>query len=191
MATHPTVRGEHEQCDGVFVLPLLESNFMGTQPVNEEIRDQLLAPLIAGTQTALEEMASTHIAVRAIGQGIPAQSAGNVTALLQIASPTIQCLVLSFPAATARALAAQMLTGASDTLDDALIRDCAGEIANVVAGQAKALLAESPYRFTFTVPKVNSGVDRFQPPEGLIALVVAFGSDHGDFTMQVHVKMRN
>jgi CheY-specific phosphatase CheX len=168
-------------------LEALKNDYMETEPVNEEIRDQLVAPFIAATRAALEEMVSTHIAVRAIGQGIAPQSPGDVAALLRIDSPTIRCLVLSFPVATARAFAAQMLTGARDTLDDALIRDCAGEIANVVGGQAKALLAETPYRFSFTVPEVISR-DDFQLPEGLVGLFVAFSSDHGDFALQLHLK---
>jgi CheY-specific phosphatase CheX len=62
-----------------------------------------------------------------------------------------------------------------------------GEIANVIAGQAKAILADTPYRFTFTVPEVVAARE-FRPPQSLDCLVVAFRSDQGDFALQLFLK---
>jgi CheY-specific phosphatase CheX len=61
-----------------------------------------------------------------------------------------------------------------------------GEITNVIAGQAKAMLHGTPHRFAFSTPRLLSGGD---PVPGAVAgrefLVVVFASDAGDFTLQL------
>jgi chemotaxis protein CheX len=73
-------------------------------------------------------------------------------------------------------------------VDENLIRDCAGEIANVVAGQAKAMLAGGPYRFTFALPQVIADAKEWQHQQGLDCLVVAFKSDQGEFALLLYLK---
>ena len=66
-------------------------------------------------------------------------------------------LVLSFPAQTAAALAGRVLAEVAQAPDDDLVRDCMGELANVIAGQAKTLLAETPYQLLLATPSILSG----------------------------------
>ena len=63
-----------------------------------------------------------------------------------------------------------------------------GELANVIAGQAKTLLAETPYQLLLGTPTILSGQDLevgSRPDAG--GLVVVFGTDLGDFALQVCV----
>jgi hypothetical protein len=60
-----------------------------------------------------------------------------------------------------------------------------GEIANVVAGQAKAMLAETPYRFVFALPPIVVHAKDFRLPSGLDCLMVAFTCDYGEFALQL------
>jgi chemotaxis protein CheX len=157
----------------------------GAQPVFGEIRDQFLEPFIAATGAALGEMAGTEVVVRAVYWKALHQALGDIAAVLEIRSATEGFLVLSFPQRTAAALAGRILAGVTAEVDEDLIRDCMGEIANVVAGQAKAMLAGTPYRFAFSLPKVVVGAKELWPPQGLDCLVIAFSSTQGEFTLQL------
>ncbi len=148
----------------------------------------LLVPFIAATRTALGEMAGTEVVVRAAFQKSMHRVLGDLAAVLELKSATEGPLVLSFPHRTAAALAGRILAGVTQEVDEPLIRDCVGEIANVVAGQAKALLAGGPYRFAFSIPQVVVVAKECPPQQGLDCLVVAFSSDRGEFALQLFLK---
>ena len=58
--------------------------------------------------------------------------------------------------------------------------------ANVIAGQAKALLAGTPYHFAFSTPSVMTGADReIWPRPGSECLVIAFDSDVGEVVLRL------
>ncbi len=166
-----------------------EVDVEGAQPVVGELRAKLLEPFIAATCAALGEMAGTEVVVRAVYQKTMHHALGDIAAVFRLRSATEGSLVLSFPQRTAAALAGRILAGVTQEVDENLIRDCAGEIANVVAGQAKALLAETPYRFAFFMPQVVIDAKEFRPPQGLDCLVVAFRSDPGEFALQLFLKL--
>ena len=90
------------------------------------------------------------------------------------------------PAATAAVLARRVLAEAASAPDDDLIRDCLGELANVVAGQAKTMLADTPFQLVLATPSVLSraGLGVGSRP-GTDGLVVVFDSDAGSFALQV------
>jgi chemotaxis protein CheX len=161
----------------------------GAQPVSAEIRDKLLEPFVAATRAALGEMAGADVVVRAVRRNPVNRGSGDVAVVLQLTCATDAILVLSFPRRTATALARRMLAGVSAHVDDELIRECAAEIGNVVAGQAKALLAGTPYHFVFSLPEVVAGVNDFQPTPGLDCLVIDFSGDQGEFALQLFLKL--
>jgi chemotaxis protein CheX len=160
----------------------------GAEPVSAEIREKLLNPFIAATGAALGEMASTEVVVRALSRGPGRHPSENICAELRFTSGMEGSVVLIFPEGTAEALARRILAGVSSEVDPQLIRDCVGEIGNVVAGQAKALLAATPYHFTFSLPKV-ADVEDFQLPPVPNCLVVAFSCDFGDFALELFLKL--
>ncbi len=155
----------------------------------ERSRRHFWNPFITATSAALGEMASTELDCpgRVAGTLVVAQSEG-ICAELRFTSGIEGSLVLIFREHTAETLAKRMLAGVSIEVSDQLIRDCAGEIGNVVAGQAKALLSATPYRFAFSLPRVVD-VNDYQPPPGLDCLVVAFNSDVGQFALQLFLKL--
>ena len=159
-----------------------------TQPVVGTIRDRLVEPFLAATCAALGEMAPTEVAVRSACWETHPNSSGDLVAVLGLVAGTEGALVLRFPKRTAAALATRILAEVTEEVDENLLQDCVGEIANVVAGQAKALLADTPYRFTFSLPRVVAGASEFQPQAGLDCLAINFSSDQGEFTMQLFLK---
>jgi len=86
-------------------------------------------------------------------------------------------LELFLPEQTAAELARRVLAGTVDPMAEDLVRDCMGEVANVVAGHAKALLVGRPSHFTLSTPVVRSG----GPMEGTGGWVIRFESDAGAF----------
>jgi CheY-specific phosphatase CheX len=73
-----------------------------------------------------------------------------------------------------------------EEINETLVCDCVGEIANVIAGQAKTLLAGTPHQSTFALPQVVAGNPlSSQPEQGRNCLVMNLCSDLGEFTMRL------
>ncbi len=66
-------------------------------------------------------------------------------------------VALTFPHATAQRVVAGMLGIDREELTDALLRDGVAEMTNIVAGNAKALLVDTPYAFQISLPRVTQG----------------------------------
>ncbi len=161
----------------------------GLLPASSEIRHKLVDPFITATRAALGEMARTEVVARAVYQNRGHHMLADVTAVIRLTSVIEGCLVLSFPERTAATLAKRMLADVSAEVDEQLTRDCVGEIGNVIAGQAKALLAGTPYHFSFSLPTVIVDAEDFHPPPGLDCLIVALHSNPGEFTLQLFLRL--
>jgi chemotaxis protein CheX len=134
----------------------------------------------------LAELAQTELVVRSVYRAAPPRTFGDISAVLGLTAEGGEVLVLSFPAPTAAALAGRILAEVNQAPDDDLVRDCMGEVANVIAGGAKTLLAETPYQLLLATPKVLSGAGlEVRSWPGAEGLVVVFGSDAGEFALQV------
>jgi chemotaxis protein CheX len=133
-------------------------------------------------------MAGTEVVVRDVYRKPLHHTLGDVAAVIELLSVTEGFLVLGFPQRTAAALAGRILAGTTEEVGEELVRDCVGEIANVVAGQAKAILADTPHRFTFSLPKIVVGAGEILPQQGPDCLVVDFGSYQGEFALQLFLK---
>jgi len=165
-------------------LDILE--FPDAQPVSAEAREQLLEPFIAGAILTLSELAQTELAVRSVYRTALPRTLGDISAVLGLTAEGGEVLVLSLPARTAAALAGRVLAEVTQAPDDDLVRDCMGELANVIAGQAKTLLAETPYQLLLDTPRVLSGpgLEVGSRPD-IESLVIVFGSEAGDFELQI------
>lgn len=157
----------------------------GAQPIDDALRTRVLQPFLTGVEVALREVAHTEVAERTSYQCKTRRIIGDWGVSIALISNTEGVLALGFEQATAPALARRMLADTPATVDESLIRDCAGELANVVAGQAKSFLAPTPDRFTFTPPKFAPADVDIAPPEMQTCLVVKFKSDAGDFSLQL------
>jgi chemotaxis protein CheX len=156
------------------------------QPVAPDVREQLLEPFISGASLTLAELAQTELAVRSVYRTALPRTLGDISAVLGLTAEGGEVLVLSFPAPTAAALAGRVLAEVNVVPDDDLVRDCIGELANVIAGQAKTLLAETPYRLILATPSVLAGPGlEVGSRQDIQALVVVFGSDAGEFALQL------
>jgi chemotaxis protein CheX len=158
------------------------------QPVDAEIRSDLLDQFITATQVALAEMTGKQVSPQAIYRSARYHPQGDLAVVVEMQLATEGTLVLAFPRSAAAALACQMLGSATPHVSEELVCDCLGEIANVVAGQAKAMLADTAYRFTFSLPRVMASAE-FQQGSGRDRLVVEFASDLGEFSLALFVQL--
>jgi CheY-specific phosphatase CheX len=154
-------------------------------PIVGELREQFVEPFIVAVSQSFRDWPGTEVMVRSVCQQIPPRLLGDMSAEVALRGPRDITLALSFPQATATGLGDSALAGTAYDMDDSLLYDCLGELANVVAGQAKALLAGTPYHFTFGTPKVVYVDPRRGPEPGQDCLVVVFGSQWGDFALQL------
>jgi CheY-specific phosphatase CheX len=138
-------------------------------------------PFVAAVLMTLREMAGVEAMAQEMSRATGPDGFGDLSAVLRLSGIGEGYLILSFPNQTARLLAVRVLNGAAP-LDDELIRDCAGEVANVVTGQAKALLAGTPNRFTFSTPTVIVGPPVVPAGEWW---VVGFVSEVGPFRLHL------
>src|SRR5262245_3098535 len=117
------------------------------------MRERILKPFVTGVEVAVQEVARTIALERTAYQCDTRRVLGDWGVFIELTSTTEGVLALAFDQTTAAALARRMLAETAVELDESLVRDCAGELANVVAGQAKAFLAGTADRFTFSPPK--------------------------------------
>ena len=143
--------------------------------------DELIGPFAEAVSISLREMAGVEAVVRGAAPAAETDGFGDVSAVLRLSTGGEGYMVLSLPFATAAALATRILADVGAP-DDAMVRDCAGEMANVIAGQAKAMLVGSPHHFTFSTPRVASGDPGLPPGDRWVA---AFVSEVGEFSLHL------
>lgn len=141
------------------------------------VPDERLEPFIEAAVATLREMAGVEAV--ATGSGTSPGSESDVIAELLLMGNPDRRLVLAIPRQTAAELARRILAEAGEEADDDMIRDCAGELANVIAGQAKTLLFGTPHHFTLATPTVRFGTVKLE------GAAVQFQSDAGEFALQV------
>jgi chemotaxis protein CheX len=135
---------------------------------------------------SIGEMTHVEPIVRDVRQTEFDKSLGDVWAIVGSFPNSPDCLVLSLPMKTARGMAERILAETPQLIDDSMILDCIGELANVLAGQVKALLANSSYHFSFSLPKVMRIPDsQVLVHMGHKCLRMIFDSEVGEFALQI------
>jgi chemotaxis protein CheX len=142
--------------------------------------DEVLEAFRTAVATALREMAGVEVVVRATVRASTGAELGDVSVELRLDAETAGWLILSFPSATAEALARRVLADVGEP-DSGMVRDCAAELANVIAGQAKTLLFGTAYHFTLATPTVLPAGGAEVGPRS----VIRFGSGAGEFALHL------
>jgi chemotaxis protein CheX len=165
------------------------SDIAAEEPVAGAIRDELVEPFIQATTVALGEMAGVEVAVQSVSRVAGSKPSGDICAVVQLQSTIESVVVLCFAQSTATALARRILDEVATEPDENLVRDCMGEVANVISGQAKAMLAGTPYQLTFALPEVMNADDLASRAPGLSCVVATFHSELGDFALELFLTM--
>jgi chemotaxis protein CheX len=152
--------------------------------IDDSLREALVEPFTAAVSVTLREMAQVEAFPTDSYRWPSCQTRHDLSARLETTWSAGGLLLLSFPRTTAEAFTERILAEVAPTLTDDVVRDCVGEIANVVAGQAKALLHGSPNQFTFSTPKVLTGAGQELPGDG-VCVVLDFASEVGEFSVTI------
>jgi chemotaxis protein CheX len=149
----------------------------------EVVRAQLVEAFTSAACVSLAEMAGADLSVTPT---MLEALSSDISVSVELKSEMEESFVLRFPHSTAAALAGRILAGAVHDINEDLIRDCMGEIANVIAGQAKAIMAGTPSQFTFALPRVaQEAIIEATPGQNRVCQTVSFHSDLGMFALQV------
>lgn len=180
--------GADESAEKILLLLKVQRD---VQPVMSEIRDRLISPFITATEQAFLEMAGIEIKVRALYQKSGYRMFGDLSAIIGLLGESEGSMVLSFPDQMGRTLARRLVQAFGGEPNEDLLRDCVGELANVIAGQARCLITSEKFSFALSTPTVIAGSGheiRHKP--GNPCLVVAFESELGEFALQICTAVR-
>jgi len=108
---------------------------------------------------SLEKMSKSMLGSACVPLGTGGtESAGSyVSGVVYFSGTRDGRIALSFARRTAQRMVAEMLGTNPVDVDDAMLQDGVAEMANIVAGNAKALLADTRYRVTMSLPRVVLG----------------------------------
>jgi CheY-specific phosphatase CheX len=170
--------------------PFLGVDDCNREPVSQEVREQFLEAFISAVELTLREWAGTEVAVRSVYRGSKSKSIGDIVAIVDLQMEKPGTLMLCFPEQTAAGLTRRILTGVMVEFDADMVRDCAGETANVIAGHAKALVANTKHSFTFSTPSVASTAElEWSDQQQRECFTIAFASDLGEFALQLFLSL--
>lgn len=106
----------------------------------------------------------------------------SVSAIIALSGDVVGAVIMSFPSATALAIA-NHFTGMELQETDDDLADAIGELANMVAGGAKSLLKGKSV--TISCPSVVLGdAHRIQVPKDQVCLYLTCTSDKGQFLLR-------
>lgn len=144
---------------------------MSTPAAGADLPPEVIEAFTSSAVTALHELAQLE-AIPANSAAIGTTIAGDVVvAVVQLLRSIPGAMTLVLPPVLAQRLSEGYLPGGTE-LTDEIINDVAGELANVIAGQAKTILKGTPYHFKLSIPAVSRRAGCGQLPGVAITLVV-------------------
>lgn len=151
-----------------------------------ETNEPLLASFVVAVETAIREMTAAEVNLRTITESSTSKYLGELVTVLDLKAKSAKSFALGVSKTTAEQLAKRMLVGGPAILEEDLIRDCLGEIANVAAGQAKAILHGTPHQLIFSTPRFPE-TGELIPASPWHSLTAVFDTHAGEITLQLFV----
>jgi CheY-specific phosphatase CheX len=139
--------------------------------------DRLAEAFLSASCMAVAEMTVAEVIPRGVGLPLSPRQPGDVCAVLRLTGDVPGTLALVVPAQTAAAFARRILAEVTPEPAADLVADCMAEVANVIAGHSKSLLAEMGCHLVFSTPKL---IEPTAAADGECQ-TIAFSSDLGDF----------
>ena len=135
---------------------------------------EVIEAFTSSAVTALQELAQLE-AIPTNSSAVGTTFAGDaIVAVVRLLRSIPGTMTLLLPPVLARRLSEGYLPAGTE-LTDEIINDVAGELANVIAGQAKTILKGTPYHFTLSIPVVSRRAACEQSPGIAITLAVETG----------------
>ena len=166
----------------------------------QEIRVDFIAPFIKATVKTFQNMMSLNVVVQRdqvkIKHGY--RMHGEISGIIGLTGATTGTCSLSMNEALATDCIERMLGEKVELgIHDPVVHDGIGEIVNMIAGHAKALLesvkdpvsGQQKYRFSITLPTIISGSSHeLYQKSGTVCVIIPFKTETGEsFTLEVCV----
>jgi CheY-specific phosphatase CheX len=128
---------------------------------------QLLNPFLVATLDCLTTMAGLKPERKRLFLKTSPVMHGDLAGVIGMTRGVTGSCVVSFPESLARKVVARLLGDQPANMTKDMIQDGIGEVANMVGGGAKRLLAMSDYKFDISTPTVLAGhpIMLYNPPE--------------------------
>lgn len=111
---------------------------------------------------------------------------GDVSGVMGLSGEASGSVVISMPARLACEVVGRMLGEEPEAEVSEIVRDGIGEVINMIAGRAKAVLAGSEYHYTLSLPAVIVGHGHeIAHRSGAPCIVVIFEAGSDEFAIQV------
>lgn len=148
----------------------------------------MINPFITSTLLTFKTMLSDDIKPGAPGVKKEPAPSNDISGIIGLSGEAQGFIALSFPKIVALKVVSKML-GAEIKVVGSELTDGIGELANIVAGNAKQGLTQ--YNLSISLPNVIIGKDHvIASPSNTPTLLVPFTSSFGNFTMEIALKTK-
>ncbi len=153
-----------------------------------EINTELITPFISATHKTFENMLFMKVYRKeaCIKRGY--RMFGDISGVIGMSGKTTGTAAVSLPAELAVKCIEQMLgEKVKGGIRNVAVHDGIGEIVNVIAGNARSILATTKYVFDVTLPTIISGKDHeIFHKKGIQCVVIQFETgDKAAFTLEI------
>ena len=159
-----------------------------TQPVENPIRLDVnhVNPFITATVQAIETLARVSVKRKDLFLKRDYRMFGDVSAMMGLSGTASGSVVLSFPMNAAATIVGRMIKRDVTDPGQTIVSDGVGELVNVIAGNAKAAFADTPYHFEIGLPSVVTGEGHMiKHRAGTPCVVVVFDVSGTEVALQV------
>lgn len=151
------------------------------------MRAELINPFLKATVSTFQTMVNTNPTPSAPFVKAEPSLAHDVSGIIGLSGGAKGAIIISFPTKTALATVSSFI-GLNVTQIDADVTDAVGELANIIAGAAKADL--SGLSVTISLPSVVIGQNhKVTTPKDIPSIVIPFTCVHGEFVVEVCIAL--
>ena len=158
-----------------------------------ELKIELIAPFVDATREAFSTFIGMKIRRKKLYIKHGYDMFGDISAIIGLSGKSAGTCAISLSAEAAITAVEKMLHEQLPLgMEAPEVRDGVGELVNMIAGQAKAALSTTPYKFDITLPTIISGKGHeFYQKRGTYCVVIMFETEDGHpFTLDVSVAPR-
>lgn len=153
-----------------------------------DIEFDFIVPFVKATDKIFESMVGIQVSHRQVYVKKGCRMLGEITAIIGLSGSAMgMCSISLTVEFAARAVGKMIYEDLPADAQDMMVRDGVGELINMIAGQAKALLSRTKYKFDITLPTIVSGVDHeVYYRRGTQCIVILFETEDGiPFTIEI------
>ena len=152
------------------------------------MRVEYINPFIVGITQVFESSIGITPHRSSVGLKEDNTPSHDVSAIIGLSGNAFGSIVLSFPRETAQKVMAAML--GDEEVSNEFLADGVGELANMIAGVAKTILAEQGIKTFISIPRVILGLSHYiHRPKEVPCVEIEFETEMGNLVLEVALKV--